>query len=194
MKRYTLLSPPPSPQLLISAIQRNYQEEHYCQFASQLLLMALGFLTRIIRSQVLLEGQTEPHPATPLDDQGEGVCVCEGVRVCVCVSSNLHCYAPLEVIFSMVSFFLLMTISGQKPWTIVRGFDRNRGHSLWFFYSSLEGTMILFPLRCGFAWYHVLPKSKFSDSGRKPWTIVRGFDHNSAHYLRSFYSSLEGAM
>ena len=46
-------------QLLIGAIRRNYVEEHYCQFASQLLLMTLGFLTRIIKSQVLLEEQVD---------------------------------------------------------------------------------------------------------------------------------------
>ncbi len=42
-------------QLLIGAIQRNYVEETHCQFASQLLLMTLGFLNQMIRSQVLLE-------------------------------------------------------------------------------------------------------------------------------------------
>ncbi|XP_064396222.1 spatacsin-like isoform X6 [Halichondria panicea] len=54
-------------QLLIGAIRRNYVEEHYCQFASQLLLMTLGFLTRIIRTQVILEaeeGKTETEHAT----------------------------------------------------------------------------------------------------------------------------------
>lgn len=55
----TLLHHPFSLQLLIGAIRRNYVEEHYCQFASQLLLMTLGFLTRIIKSQVLLEEQQD---------------------------------------------------------------------------------------------------------------------------------------
>ena len=29
---------------------------------------------------------------------------------------------------------------GQKPWTIIRRFGRNRGHSLWSFYSKMEGA------------------------------------------------------
>ena len=40
-----------------------------------------------------------------------------------------------------------------------------------------EISTIPFPLRCAFVWYaFFLPKSKFSVSGRKPWTIVRRFD------------------
>ena len=35
-----------------------------------------------------------------------------------------------------------------------------------------EICAILLPLRCAFARNHFLPKSKFSDSGRKPWTVV----------------------
>ena len=49
---------------------------------------------------------------------------------------------------------------GQKPWTIIRRFYRNRGDFLWSFYSSLRR---LFPLRCAIAWYYCLPKSKFAD-------------------------------
>ena len=41
--------------------------------------------------------------------------------------------------------------------------------------------------------YILVKKSKFSDSGQKPWTIIRHFDRNRAHSLCSFYSSLEGA-
>ena len=57
-----------------------------------------------------------------------------------------------------------------------------------------EIYVILFLLRCPFIWYPFWPKSKFSDFGQKPWTIIRRFDRNRAHCLRSFYSSLEGAM
>ena len=32
---------------------------------------------------------------------------------------------------------------GQKPWTVIRRFCRNRGHSLWSFYSTVEGDMKL---------------------------------------------------
>ena len=53
---------------------------------------------------------------------------------------------------------------------------------------------ILLLLRCSFRWYPFLPKSKFSDYGQKPWTIIRRFHQNRGHSLRSFYSSLEGAM
>ena len=38
---------------------------------------------------------------------------------------------------------------------------------------------ILLPLRCGFVWYHFLPKLKFSDFGQKPWTIVHGLTFGS---------------
>ena len=34
---------------------------------------------------------------------------------------------------------------------------------------------ILLLLRCLFRWYPFLPKSKFSDFGQKPWTIIRRF-------------------
>ena len=64
-----------------------------------------------------------------------------------------------------------------------------------------EICVILLLLRCAFrSWYTFLPKSKFSVSGRKPWTIiyvVRGFDRNRGDFLRSFYSTfvtVEGAM
>ena len=56
-----------------------------------------------------------------------------------------------------------------------------------------EICTVLFPLRCAIAWYYFLPKSKFSDSGRKPWTIIRRFGQNRAHSLCSFYSKVEGA-
>ena len=44
-------------------------------------------------------------------------------------------------------------------------------------------------LRYVLAWYPLLPKSKLSDSGRKPWTIVRRSDKNS---FRAHNSSQEG--
>ena len=57
-----------------------------------------------------------------------------------------------------------------------------------------EICVILFLLRYPFIWYPFWPKSKFSDSGQKPWTIIRRFDQNRGHYLWSFYSTVEGAM
>ena len=39
-----------------------------------------------------------------------------------------------------------------------------------------EICTILFPLRCAIVWYDYLTKSKFSDSGQKPCTIIRRFD------------------
>ena len=43
-----------------------------------------------------------------------------------------------------------------------------------------EICTILFLLRCPFIlWYPFWPKSKFSDFGRKPWTVVHGFDFAS---------------
>ena len=36
-------------------------------------------------------------------------------------------------------------------------------------------------------------KFTFSESGQKPWTILRRFDGNRAHSLCSFYSKVEGA-
>ena len=41
-----------------------------------------------------------------------------------------------------------------------------------------EICTILFLMRCPFKWYPFWQKLKFSVSGRKPWTIVRGFDRN----------------
>ena len=63
---------------------------------------------------------------------------------------------------------------GQKPWTIIRRFGRNRGHSLWSHFSKLEGAMKLklhhpAPLEMCFVCCHFLPKSKCLFSGRKPW-------------------------
>ena len=46
-------------QLLIGAIQRDYQEAHLCHFAGQLLIMALGFIVRVIKSEVIREGYSE---------------------------------------------------------------------------------------------------------------------------------------
>ena len=45
----------------------------------------------------------------------------------------------------MVSFFAKSKFSdfGQKPWTIIRRFYRNRGDFLWSFYSTVEGAMKL---------------------------------------------------
>ena len=39
-----------------------------------------------------------------------------------------------------------------------------------------EFCAILFPFRSAFARNRFVLKSNFSISGRKPWTIVRGFD------------------
>ena len=49
------------------------------------------------------------------------------------------------------------------------------------------------PIEYAIAWHHFLPKGNFSDFGRKPRTIVRGFDQNRAHF-RWYFCSLEGAM
>ena len=35
---------------------------------------------------------------------------------------------------------------------------------------------------------------KISDFGQKPWTIIRRFCRNRGDFLRSFYSTVEGAM
>ena len=42
----------------------------------------------------------------------------------------------------MVSFLVKVKISdfGQKPWTIIRRFDLNRGDFLQSFYSTVEGA------------------------------------------------------
>ena len=39
-----------------------------------------------------------------------------------------------------------------------------------------EICAILFLLRCPFIWYPFWLKSKCSDFGQKPWTIIRRFD------------------
>ena len=100
-------------------------------------------------------------------------------------------------------YFLLMSKFsdfGQKPWTIIRRFYRNRGDFLGFLLLhsgrcyEAEICAILFLLRCPFIWYHFLPMSKFSDFGQKPWTIIRHFYRNRGDFLRSIYSTVEGAM
>ena len=76
------------------------------------------------------------------------------------------------------------SISGQKPWTIIRRFYRNQGDFLrvLLLHSGrcyeAEICVILFLLRCPFIWYPLLLKLKFSDFGQKPWTIIRRFYRN----------------
>ena len=43
--------------------------------------------------------------------------------------------------------------------------------------------VILLPLRYAFTWYPFYPKSKYPVFGRKPWTIVRCFHRNRAHFF-----------
>ena len=50
-----------------------------------------------------------------------------------------------------------------------------------------EICAILLLLRCPFRWNPFLPKSKLSDFGQKPWTIIRRFGRNRGHSLWSFY-------
>lgn len=39
----------------MGSIDRNCQEELHCQFANQLLFMTLGFVTRMIKNEVIRE-------------------------------------------------------------------------------------------------------------------------------------------
>ena len=87
---------------------------------------------------------------------------------------------------------------GQKPWTIIRGFYRNRGDFLQSFYSTVEGaTKLKFasfcPLEMPFHVVSFLAKVKTFSFGQKPWTIIRGFYRNRGDFLQSFYSTVEGA-
>ena len=68
---------------------------------------------------------------------------------------------------------LKVSVSGQKPWTIVGRFDEFLYTLLSSQWKGYEADMcaILLLLRCSFRWYHVLPESDF---GQKPWTIVHG--------------------
>ena len=87
---------------------------------------------------------------------------------------------------------------GQKPWH--KAFlPKSRCFSAVLLLHSgrcyeAEICVILFLLRCPFIWYPFLPKSKFSDFGQKPWTIIRRFYRNRGDFLQSFYSAVEGAM
>ena len=89
---------------------------------------------------------------------------------------------------------------GQKPWTINKAFwPKSRSFFVVLLLLTgrcyeVEICTILLLLRCPFRWNPFLPKSKFSDFGQKPWTIIRRFGRNRGHSLWSFYSSLEGAM
>ena len=74
------------------------------------------------------------------------------------------------------------SVFGQKPWTIVRRFGRNRGHSLWCSYSSLEGAMKLkfVPFRSSLdalsGGIIFCQSQNVSVFGRNPCTIVRRFE------------------
>ena len=57
-------------QLFIDAVQRNFQEEHHCQFAGQLLIMTLGFVTRTIKSEVMRDGFSDAKQKT---SEGQGM-------------------------------------------------------------------------------------------------------------------------
>ena len=117
----------------------------------------------------------------------------------VLLLQNGRCYAAeicailllLKCTFRWNSFLPKSNFSdfGQKPWTIIRRFGRNRGQSLWSFYSKMEGAMKLnlrhsAPLEMPFPMESFLPKSKFSFSGRKPWTIVHGLIFGSPKKFR----------
>ena len=83
------------------------------------------------------------------------------------------------------------SFSGRKPWTIVRRFDQI---SFPTHNSSLECATklklaLIFSSYVPFQMASCLPKSEFSDSGRKPWTMVRCFDQVSFSTCKS---SLEG--
>ena len=93
------------------------------------------------------------------------------------------------------------SVFGQKPWTIVRRFGRNRGHSLWCSYSSLEGAMKLkfVPFRSsldalsgGIIFCQSQNVSVFVEI--RGLRIVRRIGRNQDHSLWCSYSSLEGAM
>ena len=112
-------------------------------------------------------------------------------------SSNLHHSAPLEMLFLMVSFFAEVKIFRlwQKTMDYNKAFEVILCGLFTLHWKVLRAEIctILLLLRCSFRWYPFLPKSKFSDFGQKPWTVIRRFHQNRGHSLRSFYSSLEGA-
>ena len=56
-----------------------------------------------------------------------------------------------------------------------------------------ETCTILSPLRCAIAWYSFLLKSKFSDSGQQPWTIIRRFAKIELIFCVLFTPKVEGA-
>ena len=75
--------------------------------------------------------------------------------------------------------------SGQKPWTIYNKAFCPKLSSFFELFLLLTGRCykveicaILISLRCPFRWYPFLLKSKFSESGQKPWTIIRRFVRN----------------
>ena len=59
--------------MLIAAIRKDHQEPHTCHFASQLLLMTLAFLTRMIKGQALLDEMVgEGGKEEDGEEEGEG--------------------------------------------------------------------------------------------------------------------------
>ena len=93
---------------------------------------------------------------------------------------------PLRCAFAWYPFFAYVKIFNFWPktmdysqafWPKMRSFSERFLLLAGRCYEA-EIYAILLPLRCAFAWYPFLRLSKFSISGRKPWTIVRRFGRN----------------
>ena len=101
-------------------------------------------------------------------------------------SGNLRRSVPLEMLIDMLSFFA--EVKTVRFWPKTMDYNQAFLPKLSSFFEALlllagrcyeaEICVILFPLRCSLICYPFLPKSKFSDFGRKPWTIIRRFYQN----------------
>ena len=99
-------------QLLIDAVQRNFQEEHHCQFAGQLLIMTLGFVTRTIKSEVMRDGSSD---AKRKISEGQGMSLhvpCILTRLKPLMRVKLNNVVTIVVIAAAVVVLLLLVAVG----------------------------------------------------------------------------------
>ena len=107
------------------------------------------------------------------------MCVC----VCVCVSVCGMCHVVCSCCSSAVdvedlrrlSSTLSLLASEKQKTKVIHAFMHSYIELLAGRCYGAEICTILLLLRCPFRWYAVLQKSKCSDSGHKPWSIVRRF-------------------
>ena len=135
---------------------RMTSEPRVCRSAGRRCLVALTPPTRPVWTRPCWSSRTSSRVTTSTGQLGVlHVYNCEkvGPYFAVLLLHSGRCYeAEICAILFLLRFPFIwypfwpksnFSVFGQKPWTIIRRFYRNRGHYLWSFYSSLEGAMKL---------------------------------------------------